>query len=223
MFLAQFRDTYHQLRQWYLELLHSQKSCSFIFRAAKSGELSFVADHPELEDTFPEVIMFSNRYSCQLFLLCWTGFFVLNYEASKFMRLVNTTIEVAQDSRSSYPPRYNCPLLGHESTLTDWSGSSDQGVSGEISRVDARSEVFAKRICQSLVYADKHTNASAMKLILINPLWILQQYFFTKKDYRRSLWCRCALQAIPPQKVGFGSLLTKLSIQQYQALGNSTG
>ncbi|KAJ5625654.1 hypothetical protein N7510_001963 [Penicillium lagena] len=215
LFLSQFRATYSKLRQWYLELLYSQKTCTFKIRAAEPGERFFVADYPELMDTFPEVIIFSRRYICQLLLLCWTGFFVLNYEASKFMRTLKTTIEYTQDSRPSSPAQHECLCLDRESMLTEWSGSLGQGMDTELSKVEECTEVFAERICQAIVYADMYTHASAMKLILICPLWNLQQYFINKKDRQRSLWCQCALQSIPG---GIGSVLSKLSVQQYQAI-----
>lgn len=222
LFLVQFTETYSQLRLWYLKFLLSQDSCCFETEAAKPGDLSFVADYPELKDIITDVIRFSDRYMYQTLLLCWTGFFVLNYEALKFMRKLKTTIGYSVDSVSPSLLQHRCPSVEKELNLINWSGSWGQGLDAEISRVEKYSEVFAERICQSLVYADKHTGASAMTLILISPLWMLQQYYLNKKDQRRSLWCQCALQAIPPQRMGFSSLLMRLSTTQYQALGNGT-
>lgn len=67
LFIAQFIDTYSQLRLWYLELSYSQSSCSFEKRAAKPGELPFIADFPQLNDTFPEVIIFPEQMSANFF------------------------------------------------------------------------------------------------------------------------------------------------------------
>jgi hypothetical protein len=135
------------------------------------------------------------------------------------MKKLKTTIEYDQFSLLLSPSRHKCRFLDYELMLTEWSGSLGQGFDDGISKVEAQCEVFAERICQATVYANTHSMASGMKLTLISPLWILQQYFIDKKDQQRSLWCQCALQAIPPRNVGFSSLLTKLSIQEYQALG----
>lgn len=100
--------------------------------------------------------------------------------------------------------------------LTEWSGTLERDT--EVARVEEVIEIFAERLCQAFVYV---YYASAVNLITICPQWDLQQYFINKKDLQRSLWCQCALQAIPPGKVGFSSVLVKLSVPQYKAISGA--
>lgn len=213
-FLQLFTNTFMQLRQWYLDLLKCRDTLPFTTRPANSGDLTFLQAYPELQGVFPEVIEFSDQYTFQLLLLCWTGFFILYAEAAKVMSILKTNLGDAGLPWGAHCARAGCTSLEHERDLTLWPCSPAHDTKTAIEEVEAMATIFASRICQIMAFCDTYPYGSAIKLVVLSPLWIVQQ-FFDKRSEERTRWCKEVLSCFPSRNVEFGRFPSELSFKEY--------
>ncbi|KAF9884694.1 hypothetical protein FE257_001323 [Aspergillus nanangensis] len=218
-FLCIFTQAYTQFRQGYRYLLGCREELPFRTRTAVPNDLLLLQERPDLADVFPEVIEFTDQYTFQIILLCWTGFFIMYWEASEVMRILDTDFGDAQFSRSPphTTPGCHARIDEDECRLTCWPSQPDQQIETTVREVEALATIFATRICQAMSFCDKYPFGSALKLPSLSPLWIVQQFFHGRSD-RRWLWCKTVLHSFPSRSVGFGYILSNMSFQEYKTI-----
>lgn len=194
--LGKYRALRDQLANWYSGFQSTEPGS--LFYLEKEQQHPYLDPDSDLNDLFPESVVFQTPYIAQLLMLYWYGEVLVHSVPAHVYRYLSKQAPNSPGSAQTAMEAVSRYLKDDET----------------IDNSEATGDYFASKICQAMAGCGRNSLQGYGFQIALVPLWAAQEFYLTRSP-RKYTWCRTVLTNFSTRGFVVAQNLGSLSLRQY--------